>query len=376
MNSRNPAALGTAALLLAVAACGSGGNSGNGSMTVHLVDAPSDYKAITLNVKSVEIWSQGTGWLTLATPNRSVDLLKLHDGVEEVLAQGASLPAGTYGQMRLVLNAGNTVTLADESEQPLKVPSGMQSGVKLPVHFEVEPGTTKDVFIDFDAHRSIFLHQAGRSGQYILRPVVRALDRVVTGSVSGKISGADGVTGLDGVPVMAEVVDASGHVTVVNSAVTHDGGLYSIGLLPVGASYYIVAQPVVGETVYAPRSSGAIALSATSPLATYNGAFSPVSAAGSLSVAITPVGDADDMVSAMQPLEVGEPLPRLLAVRTVNAMVVDDTETATFDNLPLGAYTLSATRSTSDAEGNVTTATSSSVSTTVPQLSTPTLQFQ
>ena len=359
MNSRNSITLGAAALLVSAAACGSGGNGTTGTMNVHLVDAPGAYQTIELDVQSVEIWSQETGWTVLGSPRRTIDVLKLQNGADEVLASAALIPAGTYGQMRLILGDGSTVTLLDGTEHALKVPSGMQSGVKLPVHFVVEPGTTKEVFIDVAAERSVFFHQAGHSGQYILRPVMRALDRVATGSVSGKITDGAGI-GLAGVTVMAEVVDAAGNPTVVNSAVTGADGTYSIGLLPVDATYYLVAQPVVGATVYAPKASHAITLTAASPLATFGDGFSPVPLSGSILATVTPVADADDTVSALQPLDVGELLPRLLVVRMENAVVTDATETATLANLPVGSYALVATRATSDAEGTVSMMASSS----------------
>ncbi len=350
MTTRKALASATAMLLVATA-CGSGG--GNGTMNVHLVDAPSPYDAINLHVVSVEIYSAGTGWVTLGTPDRTIDLLKLHDGVEEVLAKGASLPAGSYGQMRLVLGSGNEVVLSDGTTQPLKVPSGMQSGVKLPVQFDVAEGTTKDVFIDFDAHRSIFLHQAGHSGQYILRPVVRALDKVVTGSVSGTLTDEAGGAPLAGVTVMAETVDASGNVTVVNSATTAADGSYTLGLLPVGASYYVVSQPVTASAVYAPRASGPIAITAAAPIGSYSDAFATVAAPGTLTASVTPVVDADDVVSALQTISAGG-VPTTLVVRVENAVVTDTTEAATLASLPPGSYTLVGTRQTVDALGNVT----------------------
>ena len=170
-----------------LAACGSGTSTAPATMNVRLVDAPSSgYKEVNVDVRTVEIAS-ADGWLTLGTPNRVINLLALTGGVYDTLVDGAPLPAGHYGQMRLVLGPDNSVMLLDGTVAPLKVPSGQQSGVKLTVNFDIQPGTTADVYIDFDAHRSVFVHEAGASGKYILRPTVRAYDRLETGSISGNL---------------------------------------------------------------------------------------------------------------------------------------------------------------------------------------------
>ena len=102
-------------LILLVACGGSSSSSGSGAMNVHLVDGPiSGYQEINVNIQSVEI-SGSNGWITLGTPNKTLNLLTLTGGVSETLASGATLPAGHYQQMRLILGSGNTVKLADGS---------------------------------------------------------------------------------------------------------------------------------------------------------------------------------------------------------------------------------------------------------------------
>jgi hypothetical protein len=158
-------------------------------MSVHLVDGTtSGYTAVNLDVLTVSIHSEASGWITLGSPGKVINLLALTGGIDEPLASGVGLPAGHYDQMRLLLGDKNTVVLPDGTEQALKVPSGQQSGVKLNVSFDVAPNTTKDVFTDFDAHRSVFVHEAGNSGKHLLRPVVRAYDKVVTGAIQGTLS--------------------------------------------------------------------------------------------------------------------------------------------------------------------------------------------
>jgi hypothetical protein len=238
----------------------------------------------------------------------------------------------------------------------LKVPSGMQSGVKLNVHFVVAPDTTKDVFIDFDAHRSIFVHEAGHSGKYLLRPVVRAVDRLVTGSISGTLTAAVGGAPLGGVEVMAEVVQG-GRPVVVRSTITDlTTGKYTLDLLPAGVSYDVVAQPVVGTTVYLPLASPAIAITEASPTATYDAKFdaAPPTAVGSVTGSITPAitsSSQSDTVVVM-----GSFAGTSLLVRSVPASVTSNGETYQVSNLPLydGGYSLVVERGTVDAGGGTT----------------------
>jgi hypothetical protein len=349
---RNPLHVILALAAAAAAGCGSS-SSGSGKMSVHLVDAPGDYLEVDLDVQRVEIHSDAGGWLTLGTPDKVVNLLALTNGVAETLADGATLPAGHYGQLRLVLGSRNTVKASD-GVHDLKVPSGMQTGVKLNVSFDVQAGTTKDVFIDLDAHRSVFVHQAGASGQYILRPVVRAFDRVVTGSIAGTLTDAQTHAAIPDAIVMAETVDAAGVPTVVRTVHTATDGSYALDLLPVGASYYVVSQPVTGAVSYAALASPAIALSTTAPVQPWSAAFSTV-AAGAASGHVVPAAtDADaDLVVATQQLTAGTET-RTLVVRTAPATVVSGVESWSLDALPPATYSVAVERRTLDTAGNET----------------------
>jgi hypothetical protein len=348
MHARTTVLVGLSALVFAASGC----SSGQSTMSVHLVDGPADYKEIDLDIQAVEIHS-AAGWETLGTPKKVVNLLALRDGIEETLVNGASLPAGHYEQMRLVLGPNNSVVLQDGTSHALKVPSGMQSGVKFTVSFDVAENTTKDVFIDFDAHRSIFLHGAGASGQYLLRPVVRAVDKVVTGAVTGKLTDLATGTPLADVTVTAQTLDAVGTPTVVRSVRTKADGTYALDLLPVDGSYYVVSQPVVGATAYAAQAAGPFAITASAPVATLDGQFS-VAAAGAITGVITPVAaDGDgDVVSALQGFVVGG-APRTFVVRTEVATVgATGVESYTMAAMPVASYSVSASRQSVDASGN------------------------
>ena len=311
-------------------------------MKVSLVDAPSSgYREVNIDVQTVEI-AGSSGWVVLGHPNRVVNLLALTGGVAETLVDGATIAAGHYGQMRLVLGPNNTVKLLlDGSVHPLKVPSGQQSGVKLTVNFDVQAGTTADVFIDFDAHKSIFVHEAGNSGKYILRPTVRAFDRMVTGSISGTFTEAGSLAPIPNAVVTAQTVGLSGP-SEARSTTTNTAGHYVLDLLPRDATYYVVSQPVTYDVAgtpvasYDPRASGPLTISATSPTATHDAAFSRATALGGVEGAITPaaVFPQVDMVQVRLPLPAGGATQTLI-VRSSSAEVSATGETYSLSALPV-----------------------------------------
>ena len=346
---------------------GCGGSSGSGpgttgTMNVHLVDGPiSGYQEINVHIQSVQIASDA-GWITLGTPDRTINLLDLVGGVSATLASGATLPAGHYGQMRLILGAGNTVKLADGSVQPLKVPSGMQSGIKLLVNFDVAAGTTKDVWIDFDAAHSVQVVEAGASGQYLLRPTIRAFDKLATGSIQGVFTDAASGAPLAGALVHAQVLDGSGNAVLARSTVTNASGAYTLDLLPAGATYFVVSQPLTGTTTlkaYDAKASDGFALSAATPVFTYNAAFTASTATGGASGSLTPVATSNqtDRVHLLQSLATGSGSHTFI-VRTAMAVVAASTETYAFTTVPVGTYGVQGVRATLNADGSTTLTTS------------------
>jgi hypothetical protein len=191
-----------------VALAGCGASAGNGTLAVALVDAPSpEVKGIVVTVDTVTAHSDEAGWVTVAQGPITVDLLTLQD-VSMKLGE-ISLPAGTVSEIRLVLADGpQYVLLADDTQAPLKTPSGQESGVKLKGTFTVTACTKHTVTLDFDGKNSIAFHETGGPNGWILRPVIRvkgeadepegcpASPRSDGGSDGGTSGGSDG--GSDG----------------------------------------------------------------------------------------------------------------------------------------------------------------------------------
>lgn len=338
------------------------GNTGPGAtsaaMNVHLVDGPiSGYQEINVHIQSVEI-NGPSGWVTLSSPDKTINLLSLVGGVDETLAAGATLPAGHYDQMRLLLGSGNTVKLSDGTVQPLKVPSGLQTGLKLIVNFDVAAGTTKDVWIDFDAAHSIHVVMAGASGQFILRPTIWAFDKVATGSIHGVFTNAANAAPLAGVTVYAEVLDGSGMASLARTTTTDSTGAYTLDLLPTGATYYIVSQPNLTTPTAATfdaKASDGFALTAASPTFTYDAAFTANTSVGGISGGLTPLAltTQDDKVELHQSLATSSGSHSFI-LRTTMATVGASTETYGFTTLPAGSYSVQAFRTTLNPDGTTT----------------------
>ena len=190
----------------ALVACGGGGSSNPnptppasnmGTVRASLTDAPAcGYDEVNVTVVKVRIHSSATasetegGWtdVSLAAPVK-VNLLKLTNGLVEPLGT-APLAAGTYNQIRLVLDANTAANMANSVKptggtlQNLITPSAVQSGIKLNGAFTVAAGQVADVVLDFDACKSVVTRG---NGKYALKPVIKMLPSVLNG-ISGVIA--------------------------------------------------------------------------------------------------------------------------------------------------------------------------------------------
>jgi len=215
----------SAALLccgLGAAGCGSGGSSGTsggvGTMSVHMVDAPNGMQHVWVTFTRVEA-SGPEGWKTLSSGEVTVDLTTLV--VSDMQLASAQLPAGHYNQVRLLVSKVE-VEDANGVRYQVTVPSGYQTGIKLNVNADVPPNAVTQLLLDFNLDRSIHATPPG-STNYMLKPVIPAVVKVLSGTLSGKVT-LDGTTPAVGAKVevypagTTEFVEAN----LTNSSVTQD----------------------------------------------------------------------------------------------------------------------------------------------------------
>lgn len=165
-------------LLAGLAACESGAGPQMTQLTVRLTDAPDPaITAASAFISTVYlIGGDGTARDTITTgPSIEYDLLVLQGGATTLLGD-ATIPAGDYVQLRLVVDSAE-VTLDGEAEpRVLKVPSGMQSGIKVgfagPIHLE-PPAVV--VTVDFDVENSFIVTGPTPPRQVLFTPVLHGV---------------------------------------------------------------------------------------------------------------------------------------------------------------------------------------------------------
>jgi hypothetical protein len=194
MNTRKGTRVVTIAALAAIiAACSSGNDSNQGTISVSLMDRPVD--GITeLNITVTEFWikPQGNGpafELDMVDTPVTVNLLELTVDNPAIFIDRAKIPAGTYNWLEMRVDDSSssaTHAMTDEGlmrEVDIDVPSDR---VRLINHFEVEPNDSVRLLFDWDVRKG--LTEAVGRGLYILKPVIRVLDVEEFASVIGEIA--------------------------------------------------------------------------------------------------------------------------------------------------------------------------------------------
>lgn len=207
MRTKAPCVLAFASLVSLLACGGDGAGPGirtvTGTVSANLTDAPFPIDSVT----RVDVWvvqldatmrnatddeikdaakpttnDPQKGWVTIANPNKSYNLLELRNGVTGSLGTD-SIPVGTYQRFRLVLDTDqSTVTLRGgkvlktTSNPGIKWPSAGKSGVKVDMTgtFTLTQSGA-NLVVDFNLEDSFVL--AGNSisnGGLVFNPVIRA----------------------------------------------------------------------------------------------------------------------------------------------------------------------------------------------------------
>lgn len=209
---------------------------GTAGISFILVDAPGDYEKVWVNVQAIEVIVDGEAHEYSVENPGPVELLELTGGSFASLLT-EDIPAGQLSQIRLILGAeGNTILLQDNTEAtPLKTPSAQQSGLKLNVNYDLQPGVTYDFILDFNVHESIV--QLGAGQGHILKPVINVITKAESGAISGIVSPATNAT--------VTATDGDTEVTADTNGETGEFLLYGV---PEG-TYTIVIEPAEGDVV-------------------------------------------------------------------------------------------------------------------------------
>jgi Domain of unknown function (DUF4382) len=167
---------------------------GESQLRIFLTDVPSDYIASAeVTISHVYLVPNTDGpesvqLLSASESPKTFDLMDLRNGVQALLAD-ATVPAGDYNQLRLVVDNA-TVTLVDgytfadgTTTRTLSIPSSATAGIKVQLASSVEAadGEMTILVVDFDVNQSFVMQGSAESRTSIIGftfiPVITETDR-------------------------------------------------------------------------------------------------------------------------------------------------------------------------------------------------------
>ncbi len=161
------------------------------SISLRLTDAPiDDLVRAVVTFTAVELKRQaGDGWIkfTLKKPE-SIDLMALQGGNTADLLANVTADADDYKELRLYTSGDsgdNFVELATGGTRPLQIPGGSSSGLKIKQNFTITEMQAASFVVDFDLRQSI--RSPGKSGKYMLKPVMRMVSVNGVGNIQGYV---------------------------------------------------------------------------------------------------------------------------------------------------------------------------------------------
>ncbi len=141
--------------------------SEQGRAVIMIKDAATSLSGVTsiaMTVDKVELQNNINAWTTVSTTPSTYDLIQLKQSGLAKLLVDATIPAGTYEQIRL--HIASVQITADGKTSAVKLPSNT---LKIAGTVTVKDGQVSTASLDFLADKS--LHLTG-SGKYILAPVI------------------------------------------------------------------------------------------------------------------------------------------------------------------------------------------------------------
>lgn len=284
----NAATAGVAIMLAACGGSGSDESTTTGLLSLGISDGPVHAaQKVCITFDEVELKSGPTTTIIALEPPRKINLLNFQGVNAAPLLIDEEVPSGNYQWMRLGVDAvqgtmggaGDTggtncdgtasyIVMDDGRVFNLYVPSGANTGLKLVSGFTVPANGSPDFTAEFDLARSITA-PPGLSPDVILKPVIRLVNNVEVGTLTGVVASAlataeacepsvyvfdDGVTpnpiGIDGDPEStATDPDDPVATAMVNEQMNNNGSVvwnYTIGFMLPGN--YEVAFTCDGET--------------------------------------------------------------------------------------------------------------------------------
>ncbi len=195
---------------MSFSSCSKTGVNNGDAIQVYLTDGPGDFEAVNLDIQKVEVKLDNDDkhkkddrfgdndddkddhtkkkddfgeWVDLAYTPAIVDVFKLRNGVEKMLADGNV--KGTVRKIRITLGANNTVVKAGVT-YTLNLVGETTNFLYIKLndeHRERGAGNGIKVWVDFDIANSI----AEVNGKFYLRPVLRPFCNVNFAGAEGRV---------------------------------------------------------------------------------------------------------------------------------------------------------------------------------------------
>jgi len=208
----------------------------NGRLKMYLVDSPSTLDSVIICVTRVEVHKSGSdstsGWFVINDSTRYFDLLLLTNGASAVLGD-TSLAPGQYTQIRLIIGEGSYV-IDQGVKHDLEIPSGSQTGLKLIHQFTIESGKLYELLLDFNVDKSIIITG---NGKYKLKPTIRVVPIVISGSISGQVLPLDAqptIWTIYGTDTITTYSDLQGFFKLM----ALNQGVYDVNIIPADTMMY------------------------------------------------------------------------------------------------------------------------------------------
>jgi hypothetical protein len=146
-----------------------------------MADAPDPtITSLKVTIDRVEAHINGQ-WLAVATQPKEYDLLSLVKNSVQI--GSANLPTGHYTQVRLF---PSSATVTDSTgTHTVTIPSGLQTGIKLNVDYDITEKEVAVILLDFNLCKSLI--KLG-NGNYKLQPVIPVVVKVLSGTVTGTVT--------------------------------------------------------------------------------------------------------------------------------------------------------------------------------------------
>ncbi len=214
-------------------------SSSTGRLTLLLVDDPIDtVTSLNVTIEAIEIHGNGPPRNLYLNEDveQPVNILELENGLFATLIDGNNneniLPAGTYGNLKILISDASITFTEDPNEVPTAAtvpPSKFNVGGP----FTISEGQITELFLVFNAHNA--LHQTGNDN-YIVNPSLKIVSKTVSGSVRGSVSPPPGEN--EGVETRVKVFANQGTENESATFAAEDG---SFELIPLRAGTHTIS---------------------------------------------------------------------------------------------------------------------------------------